>query len=34
MEVVAVILALLFAVLFSDWITRFIRVPVPLVQIA
>jgi CPA1 family monovalent cation:H+ antiporter len=34
MEVVAVILALLFAVLISDWITRFIRLPLPVVQLA
>ncbi len=33
METVTVILALLFAVLASDWITRFVPMPIPLVQI-
>ena len=33
MEIVTVVLALLFAVLLGDWITRFVAVPPPLVQI-
>lgn len=33
MEIVTVVLALLFAVLLGDWITRFVPVPPPLVQI-
>ena len=34
MEIVTVVLALLFAVLVGDWITRFVPIPPPLVQIA
>ena len=34
MEIVTVVLALLFAVLVGDWITRYVPVPQPLVQIA
>ena len=34
MEITTVVLALLFAVLVGDWITRFVPVPPPLVQIA
>ncbi len=34
MEIVTVVLALLFAVLVGDWITRFVPIPPPLIQIA